>query len=111
MSVTAVNSLAEFEQIIKGDEPAIFDFWAVWCGPCKIMAPIFEKAARDTTGVKFYKVDVDEHQDIARKYNVHAMPTFLAFKGNEQIGKVMGARGQIFQDWVLKIQTGQSTSE
>jgi thioredoxin-like negative regulator of GroEL len=94
------------------------------------MAPIFEKAARDTTGVKFYKVDVDEHQDIARKYNVHAMPTFLAFKGNEQIGKVMGARGQIFQvcslvdptfvdppnadvmqDWVLKIQTGQSTSE
>ena len=58
---------------INGDRPAIFDFWATWCGPCKIISPVFEKIADQTSGADFYKVDVDEAQDIAQEVGVRAV--------------------------------------
>ncbi|KAH9854366.1 thioredoxin-like protein [Lenzites betulinus] len=77
---------------INGDKPAVFDFWATWCGPCRIISPVFEQLSEKFGDkVAFYKVDVDEAQDIAQEVAVRAMPTFAAFKGGEKIGEVVGA--------------------
>ncbi|KAH9910780.1 thioredoxin [Epithele typhae] len=89
--VQAVKDLQEFKDIINGDTVAIFDFWATWCGPCKIISPIFEKLAGQYGGAKFYKVDIDEAADIAEEVGVRAMPTFIAFKSGQKIKEVVGA--------------------
>ncbi|KAH9934084.1 thioredoxin [Epithele typhae] len=96
--VQSVKDLQEFKDIVtrrsrfNGDTVAIFDFWATWCGPCRIMDPIFETIAGRFEGAKFYKVDVDEATDIAEAVGVRAMPTFIAFKSDQKIKEVVGAK-------------------
>jgi thioredoxin 1 len=62
---------------IASDKPAVFDFWATWCGPCKIISPIFEKFAEEYTSVGFYKVDVDDQTEISEEVGVRAVRPFL----------------------------------
>ncbi|KAI0327660.1 thioredoxin [Cubamyces sp. BRFM 1775] len=100
MPVTAVTSLDEFKKIINGDKPAIFDFWATWCGPCKIISPVFEKIAEQTPGADFYKVDVDVAQDIAQEVGVRAMPTFMVFKNGSKVGETVGANPPALQSLI-----------
>ncbi|TFK89840.1 thioredoxin [Polyporus arcularius HHB13444] len=98
MVVKVVSSLEEFKQIIDGDKPAIFDFWATWCGPCKIISPVFEKLSEAAEGkVDFYKVDVDEAQEIAQEVGVRAMPTFAAFHKGQKVKEVVGANPPALQ--------------
>lgn len=75
--------------ISKGDW--IVDFWADWCGPCKIMAPQFEKAAQKLNKVNFAKVDVDDQFDLASEYEVMSIPTTIFFKNGEQVDRYTGA--------------------
>ncbi|KAK7464314.1 Peptide-N(4)-(N-acetyl-beta-glucosaminyl)asparagine amidase [Stygiomarasmius scandens] len=91
MTVTAVTSLDQFKELINGDTPVIFDYWAVWCGPCKMISPVFEKLAESTPGVGFYKVDVDEQGDIAQECGITAMPTFILFHKGNKIDEFKGA--------------------
>ncbi|PCH34447.1 thioredoxin [Wolfiporia cocos MD-104 SS10] len=91
MPVKVVSSKAEFDQIINGDKVAVFDFWATWCGPCKVISPIFEKLSEQFPTAEFYKVDVDEQQDISQEVGIRAMPTFMAFKNGEKIKDLVGA--------------------
>ncbi|RPD64761.1 thioredoxin [Lentinus tigrinus ALCF2SS1-7] len=100
MVVKVVSSLEEFKTIINGDKPAVFDFWATWCGPCKLISPIFEKLSEQTDAVDFYKVDVDEAQDIAQEVGVRAMPTFMAFKQGNKVKEVVGANPPALQGLV-----------
>jgi len=77
-----------FEAQLKeaGDNLVIVDFYATWCGPCKMISPELEKmASSEFTDVMFLKVDVDENEDIAAEYNVTAMPTFIFFKNGNQV--------------------------
>ena len=79
-------------EVLKSDMPVIVDFWATWCGPCKMIAPIMEELAEKYEGkVKIGKLDVDENQQTAIKYGVRSIPTVLILKGGQVIDTVIGA--------------------
>ncbi len=70
----------------------IVDFWATWCGPCRVLSPILEQVARDRAGeVKVVKVDVDENVRTASRFNIRSMPTLLFFKDGQPVGQIVGA--------------------
>jgi len=76
--------------VLKSDVPVLVDYWAEWCGPCKAIAPLLEEAAKEYGGkLKIAKVNVDENQTLAKKYNIKAIPTLMLFKdGNVQASKL-----------------------
>jgi thioredoxin 1 len=84
---------SNFEQeVIKSDKPVLIDFWAVWCGPCRMVAPIVEELANEYEGkVKFGKLDVDENQQTTIKYGVRSIPTLLIFKDGKLRDTIIGA--------------------
>ena len=86
--------------IAKGN--CVVDFWAEWCGPCKIMAPEFEKAAKEIKNIKFGKVNVDSNYELAGRFKVMAIPTTIFFKNKEQVDRTTGAIS--FKDIKKKIE-------
>lgn len=81
-----------FEEVINNNEKVIVDFWASWCMPCKMVAPIFEKLAKKYKGtIVFAKVNVDENPEIAAKFGIMSIPNFIIFKNGEKIGEIVGA--------------------
>jgi thioredoxin 1 len=77
--------------VLQSDEPVFIDFWAPWCGPCKVMSPVVEELAGEMEGVVIGKVNVDEHSDIAQKYNILSIPTFIVFKGGQVAEQFSGS--------------------
>ena len=81
-----------FEQeVLQAQQPVLVDFYADWCGPCKMMAPIVETLSEELSDVKVCHINIDENIDIAQKYRVMSIPTFIAFKGGEESGRQIGA--------------------
>ena len=80
------------EEIVNSEIPAIVDFWAEWCGPCKMIAPIFEELSGEYDGkVKFAKMDVDANSDVPVRYGIRGIPTLLIFKGGSPVDQIVGA--------------------
>lgn len=83
---------ANFEEIINSDQPVLVDFWAEWCGPCKMIGPIVEELAGDYDGKAIIgKVDVDTNAEISAKFGIRSIPTLLVFKGGQIVDKQIGA--------------------
>jgi len=81
------------EQVLKSTQPVLVDFWAEWCGPCRMLSPTIEKLAGDySLRVKVGKVDTDSNRDIATKYGISAIPTVILFKGGQIAKKFVGLR-------------------
>src|SRR3989338_5093322 len=88
-SVTEKNFEAE---VLKADKPVLVDFWAEWCGPCKMISPIVDEISEELQGtLKVVKVNVDDAQDLAGRYNIMSIPTLLVFKSGKPVEQIVGA--------------------
>ncbi|NLD52502.1 MAG: thioredoxin [Clostridiales bacterium] len=92
MSVVTVTQQNFEQEVLKSDKPVLVDFWAVWCGPCRMVAPILEEIAKENPGVKVAKVNVDEEQNLAMQYGVRSIPTMVLFRGGQVAKTAVGAR-------------------
>ena len=85
---------SNFHDVISQNNLLLVDFWAEWCGPCKSMHPIFSRMAKKYEQVRFARVNVDNSQDVAKKFNVQSIPTFIMFKNGQVAQQMVGAIGE-----------------
>ena len=90
----AVEFTAEnFDSLaLESDKPVVVDFWAEWCGPCRMLAPIVEEIAKEFDGqIKVFKLNTDENPNVASQYGIRSIPTLMVFKGGQKVDTVVGA--------------------
>ena len=99
--VEHLKSKSEFEQYISKHPKVVVDFWAEWCGPCRVLGPIFEAASEELSDVKFVKVNVDEARDIAADFYIQAIPTMIVFEDGKEARRVSGTQTKdALIDWI-----------
>ena len=82
-------------EVLKSETPVLVDFWAEWCGPCRMVGPVVEEIAQEKAGaLKVLKLNVDDNPETARKYRVMSIPTIMVFAGGDEKKRVVGARGK-----------------
>jgi thioredoxin 1 len=90
---TVVTDETFNQEVLKSDTPTLVDFWAVWCGPCRMVAPVVDEMAREQAGkLKVMKLDVDENQNTAMTYGVMSIPTLILFKNGQPVERIVGFR-------------------
>ena len=92
MSAIQVNKDNFQEVVLNSDKPVLVDFWASWCGPCRMVAPVLEEIANERSDVKVCKINVDEEPELAGRYNVMSIPTLLVVKEGQAVNQAVGAR-------------------
>ena len=101
-NVIHIGSEEAFDKLIAGETPVLVDFWATWCGPCRMIAPIVEEIANQYADkVVVAKVDVDEMGELAQRYRIMNIPTLLLFQKGEVVDKAIGARPKVALEQML----------
>jgi len=100
-TVNATNDSFKSE-VLEADTPVVVDFWAEWCGPCKMISPALDEISEEMSGkVKIVKVNIDENPDLAVEYGVRSIPMLLAFNGGEKVNEMVGAKPKSgLQSWI-----------
>lgn len=91
MAVVKLTTASFDQEVLQAGQTVLVDFYADWCGPCKMMGPVVEELAGEQPNVKVCKINIDEEMAVAQKYGVMSIPTFIAFKNGEVSGKQIGA--------------------
>ena len=91
MSIVTATS-QNFQTEVLGAELAVVDFWASWCGPCRMLGPVIDQLGSELTDVKVCKIDVDANQDLAAKYKVETIPTLVVFEGGKEVKRSVGVQ-------------------
>ena len=97
MSAINISKNNFHSEVLQSDRPVLLDFWAPWCGPCRMVGPILDEIAREQAGIKVGKVNVDEQPELANQFGVMSIPTMVVLKNGKVVNQAMGARpkGQI----------------
>ena len=91
MTSTATDHSFQAE-VLESELPVVVDFWAAWCGPCRVMSPILEEISEERDDLRVVTVDVDANQHVAARYGVLSMPTFMVFRDGAPVGQIVGSR-------------------
>lgn len=91
MSILEVTNENFEEEVLNSEKTVLVDFYADWCGPCKMMAPVVEKIASENVDIKVRKINIDNEEELAIKYRVVSIPTFLVIKNGEEVNRIVGA--------------------
>ena len=94
MSAVLVNQNNFREEVINSDRPVLIDFWAPWCGPCRMVVPIVEQIAEDREDIKVVKINVDQEPELASQFRVMSIPTLVVFKNGSVVNQAVGARSR-----------------
>ncbi len=92
MSVITLTKDNFEDEVLNSDVPVLVDFWASWCGPCRMISPIIEEIAAEENGIKVGKVNVDDEPELASTYHIMSIPTIMVFKNGEVVNVAVGAR-------------------
>lgn len=102
MSVSEITDATFAEEVNGSSEPVVVDFWAEWCGPCKMVAPVLSEIADEQAGkLKITKLNVDENPATAQQFNVMSIPTMIVFQNGAEVKRIVGAKGkaQLLEDF------------
>lgn len=92
MSAISVNKNNFNQEVLNSEKPVLMDFWAPWCGPCRMVVPLVEEIAKERSDIKVVKINVDEEQELAMQFGVMSIPTLVVMKNGKIVNQVTGAR-------------------
>ena len=92
MSVIHINNHNFYDEVINSDQEVLLDFWAPWCGPCRMVSPILEEISKERPDIKIGKINVDEEYELAKEFSVYSIPTLVVMKDGKILNQSLGAR-------------------
>ncbi len=96
MAIVNITNVNFKEEVLDSDKKVLVDFWAPWCGPCRMVSPIVDEIAQENSAIKVAKINIDEQPQLASEYGVMSIPTLMVFENGEVADKAVGARNKTF---------------